>query len=99
MLADWTAECGPDDPTLIVPWSDPESGARFINLRTDPFERAPITSNTYYDWLLDRAFLLVPAQKCVADFLATLKDFPPRQRAASFTIDETSKAMLKPTDD
>ena len=35
---------------------------KIFNLRTDPFERATITSNTYYDWMIDHAFLLVPAQ-------------------------------------
>jgi len=42
-----------------------------FNLRRDPYERGTITSNTYYDWLLDRAFLLVPAQAYVAQFLET----------------------------
>ena len=58
------------------------------NLRRDPYERASITSNTYYDWLLDRAFLLVPAQAYVGNFLATFKDYPPRQKAARFSLDQ-----------
>ena len=66
-----------------------------FNLRTDPFERAPITSNTYYDWLLDRAYLLVPAQKYVGDFLATTQEFPPRQKAASFSIGQVLEKMQK----
>ena len=61
------------------------------NLRTDPYERADITSNTYYDWLLDHAFLLVPAQDYVGKFLMTFKDYPPRQKAASFNMDEVLK--------
>jgi arylsulfatase A-like enzyme len=63
------------------------------NLRRDPYERASITSNTYYDWLLDRAFLLVPAQAYVANFLATFKDYPPRQKAASFSLDQVMEKM------
>jgi arylsulfatase len=63
------------------------------NLRRDPYERAEITSNTYYDWLLDRAFLLVPAQAYVANFLATFKDYPPRQKAASFSLDQVMEKM------
>ena len=63
------------------------------NLRRDPYERATITSNTYYDWLLDRAFLLVPAQAYVANFLATFKDYPPRQKAASFSLDQVMEKM------
>ena len=72
-------------------WAEPFTPLRvpkIFNLRTDPFERADITSNTYYDWLLDHAFLLVPAQQLVGEFLATFKAFPPRQKAASFSIDQ-----------
>jgi len=63
------------------------------NLRRDPYERAVVTSNTYYDWLLDRAYLLVPAQAYVADFLKTFKEFPPRQKAASFTLEKVMEKM------
>ena len=66
------------------------------NLRRDPYERATITSNTYYDWLLDRAYLLVPAQAYVAEFLGTFKDFPPRQKAASFSLDKVMEQMSAP---
>ncbi|MDB4516839.1 arylsulfatase, partial [Crocinitomicaceae bacterium] len=64
------------------------------HLRRDPYERASITSNTYYDWLLDRAFLLVPAQAYVGQFLATFKDYPPRQKAASFSLDQVMEKIL-----
>ena len=64
-----------------------------VNLRRDPYERSQITSNTYYDWLLDRAFLLVPAQAYVAQFLKTFKEFPPRQKAASFSLDEVMATL------
>jgi arylsulfatase A-like enzyme len=70
-----------------------------FNLRTDPFEQATITSNTYYDWLVDHAFLLVPAQAFVGQFLATFKEYPPRQKAASFTIGQILDKMSKPTHD
>jgi arylsulfatase len=64
-----------------------------FNLRTDPFERADITSNTYYDWLIDHVFLLYPAQAKVQEFLATFQDYPPRQKAASFTVDQAIEHM------
>jgi arylsulfatase len=67
-----------------------------FNLRTDPFERAPITSNTYYDWLLDHAYLLVPAQAYVGQFLATFQEYPPRQKAASFSIKQVLDKMSEP---
>jgi arylsulfatase A-like enzyme len=69
------------------------------NLRTDPFERATITSNTYYDWELDHAFMLVPAQALVGQFLGTFRDYPPRQKAASFTIQQILEKMSQPSGD
>jgi arylsulfatase len=63
------------------------------NLRRDPYERASVTSNTYYDWLLDRAYLLVPAQAYVGEFLTTFQEFPPRQKAASFSLDQVMEKM------
>ena len=66
---------------------------KIFNLRTDPYERADITSNTYYDWLLDHAFLLVPAQDYVGQFLMTFKDYPQRQKAASFNLDEVMQKL------
>jgi hypothetical protein len=64
-----------------------------FNLRRDPYERAQITSNTYYDWLLDHAYFLVPAQSYVANFIATFKEFPPRQKAASFSLDQVMEKL------
>ena len=59
---------------------------KLFNLRTDPYERADITSNTYYDWLLNHAFVFVPAQTIVGEFIGTFKDFPPSQKAGSFSL-------------
>ena len=42
MLADWTAECSADAPTLVVPWSDPDSTAHFVDLRAEPYDIAEI---------------------------------------------------------
>ncbi len=72
-------------------WAEPFVTLRvpkIFNLRTDPYERADITSNTYYDWLLEHAFLFVPAQNYVGQFLMTFKDYPQRQKAASFNLNE-----------
>jgi len=77
-------------------WAEPFVTLRLpkmFNLRTDPFEFADITSNTYWDWIFDHAYLLVPAQKLVSDFLATFKDYPPRQKAASFALDQVLEKL------
>jgi len=77
-------------------WAEPFTSLRvpkMFNLRTDPYEVADVTSNTYYDWLLDHAFLFVPAQTFVGNFITSFKDFPPRQKAASFNMDEVMQKL------
>ena len=72
-------------------WAEPFVVLRvpkLFNLRTDPFERADVTSNTYWDWFLDNAYIALAATAIVTRFLATFEAFPPRQKAASFTIDQ-----------
>lgn len=84
--------------TLKV-WANPFTPLRvplIFNLRQDPYERAQITSNTYYDWLIDHAFMLVPSQAYVAKFLETFEDFPPRQKAASFSLDQVMEKLSTP---
>jgi arylsulfatase len=78
-------------------WADPMVPLRLpkiFNLRTDPYEFADITSNTYWDWIFDHAFILVPAQALVGQFVATLREFPPRQKAASFSIDQVVDKLV-----
>src|SRR5262245_44135244 len=72
-------------------WAEPFVTLRvpkIFNLRTDPYEMADITSNTYWDWIFDHVFILVPAQGAVAKFLESFKEYPPRQKASSFGIDQ-----------
>ncbi len=79
----------------IEPWT-PLRIPLLCNLRRDPYERAYSTSKTYYDWMLDRVFLLIPAQVYVGNFLKTFKEFPPRQKAASFTVDQVMEKLMTP---
>jgi arylsulfatase len=76
----------------LAVWFEPTvslRGPQLTNLRSDPFERATEDASVFYDkWKADRAFLFVPAQAIVGQFLATFKEFPPRQRPASFSIDQ-----------
>jgi arylsulfatase A-like enzyme len=83
-------------PGLLKIWMDPFTVLRtpkIYNLRTDPYERADITSNTYYDWYLSKAYMIMAAQTIVSGFLESFKAFPPRQKAASFTIDQIMEKM------
>jgi arylsulfatase len=77
-------------------WAEPFTELRLpkiFNLRMDPYERADITSNTYWDWIFDHAFVLVPAQAVVGNMLATFKEFPPSQATGSFSINKVLQAM------
>ena len=77
-------------------WAEPFTPLRIpklFNLRTDPFERADVTSNTYYDRFMYKGYMIMAAQGMVSQFLATFKEFPPRQKAASFTIDQAMEKM------
>ena len=66
---------------------------KIFNLRTDPFERADITSNTYWDWYIDHAYMIYAAQSIVAQFLQTFIEFPPRMEPASFSVDQIMEKM------
>jgi arylsulfatase len=66
---------------------------KLYNLRTDPFERADITSNTYFDWIFQNDYLIFAATGLVSQFLATFEEFPPRQRAATFSIDQAVEKL------
>ena len=83
-------------PGTMALWAEPFTPLRLpkiFNLRTDPYERADITSNTYWDWIFDHAFVLVPAQVAVGNFLATFKEFPPSQASASFSINKVVEQL------
>jgi arylsulfatase A-like enzyme len=83
-------------PGTLEIWAEPFTVLRIpklFNLRTDPFERADVTSNTYWDWYMSKGYTIMAAQALVAPFLATFKEFPPRQKAASFTIDQAMQKM------
>ena len=77
-------------------WSEPFVPLRFpkiFNLRTDPFEEADHISIDYKHWMLDRVFLLVPAQEYVGKFLSTFKEFPPSQKVGSFSLDNVLEKL------
>jgi len=67
---------------------------QLYNLRSDPFERGP-ESQIYPEWWMHRVFLFVPAQAMVGQWLQSFKEFPPRQKPASFNLDEVMDKMAK----
>ena len=78
-------------------WREPFTELRvplLFNLRRDPFEKAQHNSNTYNDWFLERPFVVVPIQGMIAQFLTTMKEYPPSQTPGSFNLSKI-EAMLK----
>jgi arylsulfatase A-like enzyme len=77
-------------------WREPYVELRvplLFNLRRDPFEKADHNSNTYNDWFLDRAFVLVPIQTMAGQFLMTMKDYPPSQTPGSFNLSKIEEKL------
>jgi arylsulfatase A-like enzyme len=66
-----------------------------FNLRRDPFERADFNSNTYWDWIVDHAPYLYLCQAVVAQHIESFAKFPPRQKPASFNLDEVLAQVSK----
>jgi arylsulfatase len=77
-------------------WAEPFTRLRLpklFNLRTDPYEFADITSNTYYDWFIHNAYFIYAAQAGAKKFAETFKEFPAIQKPNSFTIDDAIAKM------
>ena len=79
-------------------WAEPFTKLRLpklFDLRSDPYERADVTSNTYYDWFISNNYIVYALMDEVGAYLATFKEFPPSQRAASFSIDQMVEGMQR----
>jgi arylsulfatase len=74
-------------PGTMAVWGEPFVKLRMTklyNLMQDPFERADITSNTYWDWIMNHVPQVCQGMEGVSDFLASFKEFPPRSAPPSF---------------
>src|SRR5499427_6573550 len=80
-------------------WAEPLVKLRvphIFHMRRDPFERADYNSNTYWDWMVDHAPIMYLCQAAVAQQLDSFAKFPPRQKPASFNLDEVLASVAKP---
>jgi arylsulfatase len=81
-------------------WQDPFVSLRLpklFNLRSDPFETADHEAMDYERWRVEHLFLLVPAQQYVGKFLTTFREFPPRQKPGSFSVDQVMQKLQEPS--
>ncbi|MCP1604893.1 arylsulfatase [Pseudomonas citronellolis] len=96
-FGDWKLVfCEQRAPGGFAVWSEPFTCLRvpkLFNLRMDPYERADVVSDQYYDWLTKNDYLLFQGERKAAAFLQTFVEYPPSQRPASFSIDAVRKAV------
>jgi len=88
-------------PGTLLLWAEPFTKLRLTkiyDLNSDPFERADITSNTYWDWLIDHVYVQYGAVAQIAEYLETYKEYPPSQKPASFSVDGLMENMHRVVD-
>jgi arylsulfatase len=93
---DWKVVFQEDRGERFGVWIEPWVELRvpyIFNLRRDPFEKALYNSNTYFDWLLDRAFVLVPIQRLATQFLMTMEEYPPSQTPGAFNLSAVQEKL------
>lgn len=95
-VGDWKVNFLENRASHLQIWLEPFVHLRapyLFNLRRDPFEKALYGSNTYYDWYIDRAFIITPIQQYAIQFLSTFKDFPPSQTPGDWSLDKVQKQV------
>ncbi|MEQ9453416.1 MAG: arylsulfatase [Phycisphaeraceae bacterium] len=95
-VGDWKAVYLENRAHQLQVWREPFIELRLpliFNLRRDPFERAQHNSNTYHDWVIDRAFMLGPMQVVAMQFLETLKEYPPSQTPGDWSLSTVEKQI------
>jgi len=96
-VGDWKAVYLENRAHQLQVWREPFVNLRLpliFNLRRDPFEKAQHNSNTYHDWVIDRAYMLGPMQVVASKFLVTMKDYPPSQIPGDWSLG-TLEAQIK----
>ena len=96
--AKWKAVFLEQEAHGLKVWQRPFTPLRLpiiFDLHADPFERANVESGAYETWFAEHLYLLVPAQAVVAQFLTSFRDFPPRQKSATFTVEQAFEALHK----
>jgi arylsulfatase A-like enzyme len=95
-MGDWKMVLSEQRATRMQCWAEPFVPLRLpkmFNLRRDPFERADENSNTYWDWIFDHVFLIYEMQAIVAQEIENFVKYPPRQKAASFNLDDVMSKL------
>ena len=96
-VGDWKMVYAEQRAKTMALWAEPMVVLRLpkiFNLRRDPFERADQNSNTYWDWMIDKAPQLYLGLATTAQFLQTFAEFPPSQKPDSWSVEKLTKAYM-----
>jgi arylsulfatase len=99
-VGDWKAIYLENRAHQLQVWREPLVHLRLpllFNLRRDPFEKSYENSNTYHDWMIDRAYVLGPMQMIASKFLMTMKDFPPSQKPGDWSLESLERQIKSMT--
>lgn len=99
-VGDWKATYHENRAHQLQVWREPFIHLRLpllCNLRRDPFELAQHNSNTYHDWMIDRAYVLGPMQVVASRFLMTMKDYPPSQTPGDWSLGKLEEQIRQMT--
>ena len=99
-VGDWKATYLENRAHQLQVWREPFVKLRLpllFNLRRDPFEKAYENSNTYHDWMIDRAYVLGPMQVVASRFLMTMKEYPPSQTPGDWSLETLEKQIKEMT--
>jgi arylsulfatase len=97
---DWKAVLMEQRAHQLACWAEPFVPLRIpkmFNLRRDPFERADVDSNTYWDWVISHAYLIYGMQMIVGQQIDAFVKFPPRHKAAAFNLDAVMRQLEETT--
>ena len=96
-VGDWKVVYAENRARTMALWAEPFVTLRLpkiFHLRRDPFERADLNSNTYWDWVIDKAAIVYLGAATTQRFLVSFKEYPPSQRPDSWSIDKLTDAFL-----
>ncbi len=97
-VGDWKIVYAEQRAKTMALWAEPEVVLRMpkvFNLRRDPYERADLNSNTYWDWLISKAPYVYLGLAQTSIFLQTFAEYPPSQTPDSWSVDKLTERFLK----
>jgi arylsulfatase len=97
-VGDWKLIYAENRGKTFALWAEPFTMLRMpkiTNLRRDPWGRAEYNSNTYYDWMINKAPHIYLGLATTAQFLQTFEQYPPSQKPGSWSVQAVYDTFIK----